>query len=97
MKKCAAMNSGFWQPKDIKEHPCSSCGAAIEFWKDDVKVKCDKCGSENFNPSLSNLCLSWCKSAAKCLGNSTIDEWKKQLDSGVIKGLGAGNSTKPKL
>jgi NADH pyrophosphatase NudC (nudix superfamily) len=76
--KCPGINPRFWTHKDIGEHRCPECGRPIEFWKDDVKRICPGCQSTVFNPRLGNLCLTWCKKAAECLGNMDIEEWKKQ-------------------
>jgi predicted RNA-binding Zn-ribbon protein involved in translation (DUF1610 family) len=72
------MNPANWKPSDIAEHCCTTCGAAIEFWKDDVKRRCPGCGKFMFNPSLGDTCLSWCEKASECLGNADIQEWKKR-------------------
>jgi len=74
------MNPSFWRPKDIKENKCVSCGEPVEFWKDDIKRKCEKCGKIMFNPNLGNLCLTYCGKAVECIGNMDIEEWKKQTE-----------------
>jgi hypothetical protein len=71
------MNSGFFKPSDIKIQNCIFCNYEIEFWKDDIKLKCRSCGKTNFNASLGDTCLVWCKSAERCLGNDDIKEWIK--------------------
>jgi len=72
------MSDRFFKPSDVKETKCIHCDNIIEFWKDDIKVKCSFCGNMNFNPNIGNTCLVWCKSAEKCLGNSDIKEWMKK-------------------
>jgi predicted RNA-binding Zn-ribbon protein involved in translation (DUF1610 family) len=74
-KKCPGMDPAYFKPEDIKVHKCLSCNQDLEFWKDDVKIKCSQCGHYNFNPNLGNTCLVWCREAAKCVGNNDIDEW----------------------
>ena len=76
--KCPGMNPENWKFDDIKQISCKKCGQPIEFWKDDVKIKCRKCGLYNFNPDLDNTCLSWCDKAVECIDNMDIDEWKKK-------------------
>jgi DNA-directed RNA polymerase subunit RPC12/RpoP len=78
VNKCPGMNPSFWKPKDVVEGKCSSCGSEMEFWKDDIKRACSKCGKVIFNPNLGNLCLTYCDKAVECLGNLDITEWKKQ-------------------
>jgi len=70
-----------WTTKDVVERPCRKCGRILEFWKDDVKVRCPRCAESTFNPNLGNICLSWCEKAVECLGNMDIEEWKKQNES----------------
>lgn len=73
-----------WTPKDIVERTWPECKTVVEFWKDDVKVSCPNCGKEMFNPNLGNYCLSWCDKAVECLGDSSIEEWKKRnISSGI--------------
>ena len=75
-QQCPGMSSKYFKLNDIKEYKCIHCGTVIEFWKDDIKVKCSKCGKENFNPNLGNTCLVWCKEASKCLGKEVnVKEW----------------------
>lgn len=76
--KCPGMNPANFQPQDIKTHNCIHCGMEMEFWKDDIKIRCPACNQFNFNPGLGNTCLTWCKSAADCLGNNNIHEWMQQ-------------------
>jgi predicted RNA-binding Zn-ribbon protein involved in translation (DUF1610 family) len=77
-KKCPGMDPSNWKFEDIADYRCE-CGYVIEFWKDDVKRKCPKCGKTVFNPRLGNICLSWCKKADDCLENDDISEWKENL------------------
>ncbi len=76
MHQCPGMNPGYFKPKDIQVYKCINCKQEIEFWKDDIKIKCSKCGQVNFNPNLGNTCLVWCKEASKCIGKEVdIKEW----------------------
>jgi len=78
MNRCPGMSARFFKFDDIKTSTCICCGYELEFWKDDIKVKCPNCKHFNFNPDIGNTCLVWCKSADKCLGNSDIKEWMKK-------------------
>lgn len=84
MLKCPGMDPNFWKPSDIRENRCPHCHTPVEFWKDDVKRTCPNCNKILFNPSLDTSCLAWCESAAECLGNMDIEEWKKKryIDEG---------------
>lgn len=66
--KCPGQDSMFWRPGDIFEEPCPFCGQPIEFWKDDIRVKCPHCGQIVTNPRFSPGCAAWCSYAANCLG-----------------------------
>jgi hypothetical protein len=72
------MDPAFFTPDDIWCSPCAECGSEIEFWKDDVTVVCPECKKENVNPRLNRSCVSWCKNAQQCIGNSDITKWKKR-------------------
>ena len=85
VKKCPGMDPAYFKPADFQLHHCLVCGQELEFWKDDVKLKCTHCGQENFNPNLGNTCLVWCKEAAKCLGNEDINEWLIKNKGHTIK------------
>lgn len=74
-KKCPGMDPANFKPADIKQNGCVSCGYVLEFWKDDVKVKCPSCKQVNFNPNLGSSCITWCKMAADCVGNNDVLEW----------------------
>lgn len=67
MFKCPGQDQRFWKPEDIFEAKCPNCGASMEFWKDDPKLKCRKCNRVITNPKLDLGCAKWCKYADKCL------------------------------
>jgi predicted RNA-binding Zn-ribbon protein involved in translation (DUF1610 family) len=76
--RCPGMDPAKWSFDDIAAVKCPACKADIEFWKDDVKLRCPMCGRDVFNPAIDNTCLSWCKSASECIGNTDIALWKKR-------------------
>ena len=78
IRRCPGMDPANFKPEDIKLNQCVNCHKEIEFWKDDIKVKCPFCGHINFNPNLGNTCLVWCKEAARCIDNDDITEWQKK-------------------
>jgi predicted RNA-binding Zn-ribbon protein involved in translation (DUF1610 family) len=69
------MDPAYFKIDDIQTRDCLECGEELEFWKDDVKLTCPKCGQVNFNPNIGNTCLSWCRKADECVGNTDIHEW----------------------
>ena len=74
---CPGQDRRFWKPTDIRYEVCPSCGASIEFWKDDVKRSCPSCGSTMINPSFDPGCARWCPYAEKCLGDVAVT-YKRQ-------------------
>ncbi len=58
----------YWKPEDIFDVDCFSCGATIEFWKDEPFRICKGCGKEVRNPRIDLGCAKWCKYADECLG-----------------------------
>jgi hypothetical protein len=76
------MDPAHFTPDDVELRQCVQCGEELEFWKDDVRMTCDSCGTINYNPDIANTCLAWCDGAAECVGNSDIIEWKKRTGGG---------------
>jgi len=74
ISQCPGQDKRFWKPDDIFESPCPECGAAIEFWKDDVRRRCRGCGATVANPRFDMGCAAWCKFAAQCLGAEAVGE-----------------------
>ncbi|NQT88450.1 hypothetical protein HQ560_16910 [bacterium] len=66
--KCPGQDTRFWTPDDICEAPCKFCGAAVEFFKDDVRRNCPGCGRRIVNPRVQLGCAEWCEHADECLG-----------------------------
>jgi putative nucleotidyltransferase with HDIG domain len=88
MIRCPGQDQRFWKPEDIFEVACPGCSAAIEFFKDEPKLKCRKCGQIVVNPKIDLGCAEWCQYGEQCLGVSTtkytsfmrdtlLDEMKK--------------------
>ena len=68
MFKCPGQDQRFWKPDDIFDIECPGCGIAIEFWKDEPRLKCPRCKCFVANPRLDLGCAKWCTHAAQCLG-----------------------------
>ena len=66
--RCPGQDKRFWRPEDVFEAKCPFCGKRIEFWKDDVRLTCERCGNDVPNPRLNLGCAKWCKFAEQCLG-----------------------------
>jgi hypothetical protein len=65
---CPGQDTRFWRPGDIAEVACGGCGAMLEFFKDEARRRCRKCGKMVTNPKMSLGCAQWCEHAKECLG-----------------------------
>jgi len=88
MFRCPGQDQRFWKPEDIFEVRCLGCGRSVEFFKDEPKLNCRKCGRLVVNPKIDLGCAEWCPYAEQCLAvsamknasfirNKLIDEMKK--------------------
>jgi|GEM_PF-21231 len=84
MSKCPGQDTRYWKPEDIQEAKCPGCGEPMEFWKTDIRVRCQKCQRVASNPSFNLSCAAWCSFATQCLGD-------------VARGLGKPDSLRKKL
>jgi hypothetical protein len=66
MIRCPGQDQRFWKPDDIFEVKCPHCDGAVEFFKDEPKLKCRKCKKLVFNPKLDLGCAQWCRYAQQC-------------------------------
>jgi putative nucleotidyltransferase with HDIG domain len=85
MVRCPGQDQRFWKPEDIFEVQCSECGKAIEFFKDEPKLKCRSCGQTVVNPKIDLGCAQWCQYAEQCLGVSTINSLRAIRDKLVYE------------
>ena len=53
-------------------YKCRNCGAEVEMFSDELKVKCHKCGEPVYQETMPS-CIDWCASARECLGE---ERWK---------------------
>ncbi|MHC4763305.1 MAG: hypothetical protein ACYS71_08070 [Planctomycetota bacterium] len=68
MFRCPGQDQRFWKPGDIFEVKCPGCGGAIEFFKDEPRLKCRKCSRQVANPKIEAGCAEWCLYAEQCMG-----------------------------
>ena len=57
----------------VELYKCPSCGAEMEIFSDELKMKCQKCGEIVYKENIPS-CIDWCASARQCLGE---DRWKQ--------------------
>lgn len=70
MFRCPGQDQRFWKPEDIFEVRCPGCGQSVEFFKDEPKLNCRKCGRMVVNPKIDRGCAEWCQYAQQCIGVS---------------------------
>jgi hypothetical protein len=87
---CPGQDTRFWKPDDIFEIVCPSCGAKVEFFKDDANRRCPGCGRGFPNPKLNEGCAKWCKFADKCLGLNGEFRENMKLKEGFKSGVKFG-------
>ncbi|UCF00137.1 MAG: hypothetical protein JSV82_03460 [Planctomycetota bacterium] len=68
MLRCPGQDQRFWKSEDIFEVNCPNCNQTIEFFKDEPKLKCKKCGQLVVNPKIDLGCAQWCQYAQQCVG-----------------------------
>jgi len=66
--KCPGQDTRYWKPDDIFDCRCTSCGATLEFFKDESARRCPSCGFRMKNPRLDLGCAEWCPYGPQCLG-----------------------------
>ncbi len=59
----------------VELYKCPSCGAEIEIFSDELKMKCQKCGEIVYKENIPS-CIDWCASARQCLGEKRWQEMR---------------------
>ncbi|MDF1553926.1 MAG: hypothetical protein P1P84_12730 [Deferrisomatales bacterium] len=72
MSKCPGQDTQMWGFDAIYDVDCPQCGAAIEFFKDQVKKRCSQCREVVFNERMDLGCAKWCPSADSCVGPDNV-------------------------
>jgi NADH pyrophosphatase NudC (nudix superfamily) len=57
----------------VSLHKCPSCGAEVEIFSDEIKIRCHKCGEMVYKEKVPS-CIDWCAAARQCLGE---ERWKE--------------------
>jgi hypothetical protein len=68
MYRCPGQDQRFWKPEDVFEINCPQCGHSVEFFKDEPKLKCRRCGNLVINPRIDMGCAEWCQYGEQCTG-----------------------------
>lgn len=89
--RCPGSDTSLWKPGDIYDVLCPACGTKAEFFKDEPKRKCSKCGFVVTNPKVNMGCAQWCEHAAECLGaDAPAVLAKAEASSGSASSGGSG-------
>lgn len=83
ISKCPGQDTQFWGPDDIYSVECPKCGNSVEFFKDDIRRRCKKCGHVFLNPKLNLGCARWCQYADQCVGDIDREEFKEIIISSM--------------
>lgn len=67
--KCPGQDPRFWKFDAIFEAECPNCGRTVEFFKDETRRRCKKCGQYVLNPKMDFGCAVHCKFAEHCFGD----------------------------
>jgi HD superfamily phosphodiesterase len=78
--KCPGQDPRFWKFDAIFEASCPNCGGSVEFFKDETRRRCKKCGHQVLNPKMDFGCAAHCKFAAQCFGEDLPPELIKQKE-----------------
>jgi len=57
----------------VELYKCPNCGAEIEVFSNEVKVKCYQCGGMVYRERMPS-CIDWCAAARECLGE---ERWRQ--------------------
>jgi Zn ribbon nucleic-acid-binding protein len=79
VSRCPGQDTQFWGPDDIYSIDCPKCGKPMEFFKDDIRRRCRKCGHLFLNPKLDLGCSKWCQYAEQCIGTMSKEEFKEVI------------------
>ena len=78
--KCPGQDPRFWKFDAIFEAECPKCGNQVEFFKDETRRRCKKCGHQVLNPKMDFGCAAHCKFAEHCFGELPPELVKQKQD-----------------
>lgn len=78
--KCPGQDPRFWKFDAIFEVECPNCGHSVEFFKDETRRTCKKCGQRVLNPKMDFGCAAHCKFAEQCFGELPPELIKQKED-----------------
>jgi len=88
ISKCPGQDTQFRKPNDVYNVECPKCGNSVEFFKDDIRRRCQKCGHMFINPKLNLGCARRCQLADQCVGAMGKEEFKEIIILAMKEHLG---------
>lgn len=79
--KCPGQDPRYWKFDAIYDAECPNCGSVVEFFKDETRRKCSKCGHKVLNPKMDFGCATHCKFAQTCFGDDLPPELIKEKEN----------------
>ncbi|HTY82519.1 MAG TPA: hypothetical protein VMB24_07020 [Dehalococcoidales bacterium] len=65
-------------------YKCPGCGAMVEMFSDEFRIKCKKCGAYVYKEQTPS-CTAWCPSARQCLGEERWQAWKVKSERNIYE------------
>jgi ribosomal protein S27E len=77
--KCPGQNTRYWKPGDIFDIECPACGGTVEFFKDEMRIRCRKCKKLVPNPRADFGCAEYCQYAEQCVGPELANKIREEV------------------
>ena len=69
MSRCPGQD---FRKLSISYHPCPVCAKPVEFFSDEMRVRCPHCKTMVVREETPS-CIQWCQAARQCLGPELYD------------------------
>ena len=69
------------QPKP-EQFDCTTCGAEVEIWSDEISGKCLSCGTIVAREGIMS-CVEWCTMARDCVGDDLYDSFQQRKNQTI--------------
>ena len=69
----------------ISYHPCPQCQKPVEFFSDEIRLRCPHCKAMVVKAETPN-CIQWCQAARECLGAELYDQIMGKISESKTSG-----------